>query len=98
MPKQPVLVVAEDVVEAPLFRSALHAAGAGLVDLDVDDGGRGGVGVGGRRGRSGELLDVEGQGDGGDEFAGEVAHVLELEAGVDVGGEGLVLLRGVVSE
>lgn len=91
--EEPVGVVAEGVVEAALLGRALHAAGAGLLDLDVGELGGRGLGRGG--GRGGELLDFEGHGCEADHLAGHPADALEGEAGLDGGGKGFVLVWGV---
>lgn len=88
-PKEPVAVVAEEVVEAALLRGALDAARADLVDLDVRDGAA--RGLSGRGGRRVEVLDVERERAGRDRLAGQPADALEGEDWVKVAGLGFVL-------
>lgn len=89
--EDPVRVRAELVVEAALLAGSLEPGRGDLLDVDVRDGVRRGVGG---FGRGGELFDFEGHGGEGDGFAEEEGDALEGEAGFDTIGEGVVLMVG----
>lgn len=85
--KQPVGVVAREVVEAAVLLRARQAR-RGLLDVDVRDDVGGGVG---RLGRALVLLDLDGDGGQADALADEVADALQGEHRLRGVGERLVL-------
>lgn len=85
--KQPVGVVAREVVEAAVLLRARQAR-RGLLDVDVRDDVGGGVG---RLGRALVLLDLEGDGGQADALADQVADALQGENRLRGVGERLVL-------
>jgi len=86
VPEEVIRVRTHGPVELAELRRAFDAAGGGLDDVDVHEGGLG-LGV---------LLDMEGEGREADCFAGEPPDALEGENGLGAVGEGFVLRGGLV--
>ncbi|EPE06787.1 hypothetical protein F503_03214 [Ophiostoma piceae UAMH 11346] len=94
--EEPVGVLAAAVVDTALLGGALDAAGDDLVDVDVLDG-LGGVNrvLGGLRGGTGGLRDVQRHGGSVDALADEEADALERQHGLEAVGQGFVLADGL---